>query len=60
MPFSSPQQELYMMINLPELYKEWKHKYGDAPGFKEYMRKHKRRKEKFSKTKNSKRRKHKR
>lgn len=44
MPFSNPKQELYLMINHPKIYKKWKKKYGDAPGFKKYIRNINRRK----------------
>lgn len=38
MPFKSPQQELYLMINKPELYEKWKKKYGHHPDFKKYLK----------------------
>jgi hypothetical protein len=28
MPFRSIKQRLYMMLNVPEVYEEWKTKYG--------------------------------
>ena len=39
MPFKSAAQEVWMMINKPALYKEWKRKYGHHPKFNEYMKK---------------------
>ena len=34
MPFQSPQQEIWMKLNLPSLYKDWVKKYGHAKGYK--------------------------
>jgi hypothetical protein len=56
MPFVSAAQELAMMLSAPEVYKKWKLKYGDYPGFKEYLskvRKNHNRRVKGTKTKNS-------
>ena len=59
-PFASADQEIYMQIHLPELWKSWVQKYGHHKEYKDKLRQNKRRKAKFSKTKNSKRRKNKR
>jgi len=34
MPFKSKEQEIYLRINNPELYKEWVRKYGHFRGKK--------------------------
>jgi hypothetical protein len=60
MPFSSPQQELFLKINHPDLWRKWYNEHGHAKGYKEYLRKNKRRKKVTSKQKQSKRRKKKR
>jgi len=57
MPFLSPEQQVWMAINMPDLYKKWIAKYGSHPEFKSYIRKMKRRKSKIDK-KPSTRRKH--
>lgn len=42
MPFVSASQEIYLQINHPDIWKKWRSKYGDAPGYKEALKKHKR------------------
>ena len=59
MPFASAKQELYLQINHPDIWKEWRKKYGDAPGYKELLKQSKsknRRKRKKKIKKTSKRR----
>jgi len=46
MPFSSPQQEMFMMINHHSLWRKWVRKYGHVAGFKAYLRKVNRKKKK--------------
>lgn len=48
MPFRSAEQEIWMMINEPKMWKEWTKKYGHHPQFHVLL--------KQRKTKNSKRR----
>lgn len=50
MPFKSAEQEIWMMINKPKIWKEWVKKYGHHPKFHVLL----------SKKKNKKRRKKKR
>jgi len=38
MPFSSPEQALYLLINHPDIFNRWKKKYGLPPGYNEYIR----------------------
>lgn len=39
MPFMSPRQEYWMMINAHEMWVEWVRKYGHHPKFKSYKKK---------------------
>lgn len=50
MPFSTAQQEIYMMINLPDLWKEWVKKYGHHSEFRAVLRQKKRQNRRHSKS----------
>jgi hypothetical protein len=42
--FQSASQEIYMAINMPDLWKRWVKKYGHAAGYQALLRKKKRKK----------------
>jgi len=42
MPFVSAKMELWMLINQPEIWREWVRRYGHAPGFHVLLAKNKR------------------
>jgi hypothetical protein len=44
MPFSSARQELFMMLNMPKMHKEWVRRYGHHPDFKRLVRINRRKK----------------
>jgi len=46
MPFKSPQQEVYLWIHHPDIARRWYEEYGHAKGYKEYLKKIKRKKKK--------------
>jgi hypothetical protein len=42
MPFASAEQEYYLKMNHPDIWRRWVKKYGHAPGYKKKLRQRKR------------------
>ena len=44
MPFQTAKQEIAMMINTPDVWRQWVKQYGHHPGFKTALKRKKKRK----------------
>ena len=55
MPFRSPEQEIWMRINKPTLWRKWKKKYGSTPQLNSFLEKEGRRKRKINRSRKKRR-----